>query len=318
MQHYTSTFKVANYTQTASGVLNIKIGGSAAGTQFDQLQPSTLATLNGTLNLNLINGFQPAVSSSFQIISSNGGSVTGQFATVNGPFSAQYTSNSVTAIRVPTPPLIVVKAGRGSGTVTSDKGGIICGATCSDNYAAGTVVTLTATPAAGSQFTGWLGAQALGGDFAVPNKWNGVCTGTGTCQSDMRGQTAALATFSLNDIGVPSLDIDGSTHSEAMTDGLLVLWSMFGISGASLVSGAIATGATRTTAAQVVDYLTDIRPMLDVDGDGNTNALTDSLLVVRFLLGLRGNALMANAVNPLGTRPTSTAIETYLQGLFRP
>src|SRR2546428_5845093 len=58
--------------------------------------------------------------------------------------------------------LVVVRAGSGSGTVTSTPAGITCGADCSEPYASGTVVTLTATPAAGSVFTGWRGGGGAG------------------------------------------------------------------------------------------------------------------------------------------------------------
>ena len=90
--------------------------------------------------------------------------------------------------------LTVTKAGSGSGTVTSNVGAINCGATCSDDYATGTPITLTATPAAGSQFTGWLGP----------------CTGTGTCQFTINGATTAVATFAPTALGAPTLDIDGN------------------------------------------------------------------------------------------------------------
>ena len=56
--------------------------------------------------------------------------------------------------------------GAGAGTVTGSPTGITCPATCSAPYPSGTVVTLTATPVAGSAFTGWSGAG---------------CTGTGPC-----------------------------------------------------------------------------------------------------------------------------------------
>ena len=60
----------------------------------------------------------------------------------------------------------VNKAGTGTGLVTSTPTGINCGPTCNLQFAGGTTVTLTATPTAGSVFSGWNG---------------GGCTGTGTC-----------------------------------------------------------------------------------------------------------------------------------------
>ena len=53
--------------------------------------------------------------------------------------------------------LTVTKAGNGSGTVTSAPAGINCGATCSFTFNQGEVVSLTATPAAHMEFTGWSG-----------------------------------------------------------------------------------------------------------------------------------------------------------------
>jgi hypothetical protein len=77
--------------------------------------------------------------------------------------------------------LTVSKAGAGLGTVTSVPAGINCGATCSASYDFGASVVLTASPAAGSTFTGWSG---------------GGCSGTGTCTVSMLAATAVTATFS--------------------------------------------------------------------------------------------------------------------------
>jgi hypothetical protein len=54
--------------------------------------------------------------------------------------------------------LSVAKTGGGAGTVTSSPSGIDCGGTCSATFADATTVTLVATPAAGSKFSGWSGA----------------------------------------------------------------------------------------------------------------------------------------------------------------
>ncbi|MCU0619988.1 MAG: InlB B-repeat-containing protein [Gemmatimonadales bacterium] len=67
----------------------------------------------------------------------------------------------------------------GSGRVASSPAGIDCGTTCQATYAAGTQVTLTATPAANYAFAGW------GGD----------CSGTGACNVTMSAARSVTATF---------------------------------------------------------------------------------------------------------------------------
>jgi alpha-tubulin suppressor-like RCC1 family protein len=57
--------------------------------------------------------------------------------------------------------LTVTKTGLGVGTVTSSPAGVNCGTACSATYDIGTAVTLTATPAMGSMFTGWTGCDAV-------------------------------------------------------------------------------------------------------------------------------------------------------------
>jgi hypothetical protein len=75
--------------------------------------------------------------------------------------------------------LTVTLAGSGSGTVFSTPGGVTCGSDCTQGYGSGVTVTLTATPASGSIFTGW----------------SGDCTGTGACVLTMNGARSITATF---------------------------------------------------------------------------------------------------------------------------
>ena len=56
------------------------------------------------------------------------------------------------------------------------------------------------------------------------------------------------------------LDIDGDGESKPLTDGLLLIRYLFGFSGASLVSGAIGTDATRNTAEAVEAYIKERVP----------------------------------------------------------
>ena len=80
------------------------------------------------------------------------------------------------------PQLTVNKAGDGDGSVASSPGDIDCGATCTAAFVPSTPVTLTATAAAGSSFTGWSGA----------------CTGTDLCAVTIDADSAITATFTRN------------------------------------------------------------------------------------------------------------------------
>jgi phospholipase C len=81
------------------------------------------------------------------------------------------------------PPVLTVTVS-GSGSVASSPAGIdACtstGGTCSAVFSAGTGVTLTATPATGSTFTGWSGAS---------------CTGTSPCSVTVNSAESVDATF---------------------------------------------------------------------------------------------------------------------------
>jgi T5SS/PEP-CTERM-associated repeat protein len=76
-----STLTIAsNYTQNAGSALNIKLGGIAAN---DVLAVSGTAQLGGTLTVMNLNGFQPALSNAFTILTAQ--SVSGTFASANLP-----------------------------------------------------------------------------------------------------------------------------------------------------------------------------------------------------------------------------------------
>jgi hypothetical protein len=79
-----------------------------------------------------------------------------------------------------TAPVTLSVTRTGNGTVSSAPAGISCGVTCSATFTAGTSVTLTATPAAGSVFSGWSG---------------GGCSGTGACTLTMATATTVSAAF---------------------------------------------------------------------------------------------------------------------------
>ena len=80
------------YTQSAAGTLLLNVGGKSSS-QFDQLNLSGVASLNGSLFLCIINNFQPAVGTKFNVMSY--GSFSGQFSTVESGWTPTYNSTSL-------------------------------------------------------------------------------------------------------------------------------------------------------------------------------------------------------------------------------
>src|SRR5262249_41209995 len=108
----------STYTQGANAAYNAKIGGAAAG-QFDQLSANGAATLNGTLNVSLLNGFSPSQGQSFVILTAT--SITGTFPTTNLPplgtglaWKVNYTATTVTLTVGLAPDLTITKSHTGN------------------------------------------------------------------------------------------------------------------------------------------------------------------------------------------------------------
>ena len=117
-----------------------------------------------------------------------------------------------------------------------------------------------------------------------------------------------------------TLDVDDNGASLAESDGVLALRYLFGVSGSALTNGVtFGAGAQRTAPTAVNDYLIQVRPLLDIDADTKVNPMTDGLLIVRYLLGLRGTALIQGAVAPApgATRTSATDIEDYIRSLIQ-
>lgn len=88
-----------NFTQTAGGTINVDIAGNSGSFQYDSVNVSGSATLDGQLNSTLIDNYQPSSGSSFQLL--NYQSVSGTFAHVvvtNPPtgvtFDSEYGANA--------------------------------------------------------------------------------------------------------------------------------------------------------------------------------------------------------------------------------
>ena len=108
------------------------------------------------------------------------------------------------------------------------------------------------------------------------------------------------------------IDADEKLEAKALTDGLLVIRHLFGFTGDSLISGATSNLATRQEAEEITRYLNDAESELDIDGDGEAGALTDGLLLIRYLFGFSGDSLISGAVSENAQRTTAAQIEAYI------
>ena len=107
-------------------------------------------------------------------------------------------------------------------------------------------------------------------------------------------------------------DVDLNDSVDALTDGVTILRYLAGFRGDSLVSSG--DQATRTDPVEVANYLDALQSQgrLDIDGDDSSAALTDGILVIRFMAGFSGEALTTGAVGVGATRTSSTEILNFI------
>ena len=189
----------------------------------------------------------------------------------------------------------------------------------------------------GYVYRGSLGTFPAGnyiyGDYCTGEifQWNGAT------QAVVLNTTLSISSFAEDELGEhyvidlngtlnrlvsttqPTLDIDLSgagTRYDALTDGLLIIRRLFGLSGSALVGSALGGTATRTDAGAIARFIDANVELLDIDDNGRLDALTDGLLVVRYLVGLRGSALIQSAIGTGAGRSTAASIEAYLRLLM--
>ncbi len=94
---------------------------------------------------------------------------------------------------------------------------------------------------------------------------------------------------------------------------------LFGLTGSALTSNALGSGfdPVRVADPALRNYLTDILPYLDVDGNGQVNAVTDGLMIrscATEMNGLTGTAITQSAIGTGATR-TPVEIDAYIMTL---
>lgn len=91
-----------------------------------------------------------------------------------------------------------------------------------------------------------------------------------------------------------TLNVDGNGVTHAASDALLITRYLLGFRGSALTTSAIGSSPTRA-GATLENHIASLN--LDADGDGAALAATDGLLLIRAMLGLTGDALIAGARN---------------------
>jgi uncharacterized secreted protein with C-terminal beta-propeller domain len=121
-----------------------------------------------------------------------------------------------------------------------------------------------------------------------------------------------LAPLSVSDpVVINSWDIDGNGEADALTDGLLLLRYAFALSGEALTKDAVATDSPFTS-LEIQNNIEQVLTYADIDGDGEFDALTDGLLVLRYLFGLTGDSLISDAVSAAATRSSVLAVAQHI------
>lgn len=111
-----------------------------------------------------------------------------------------------------------------------------------------------------------------------------------------------------------TLDIDDNGEVDALSDGVLALRYLFDIRDDALTAGAIASGANRNSPDAITNYLDEARDiMLDVDGNGNADAITDGILMIRYMFGIRGSSMISGALAPDVIGITPEAVIEFLE-----
>jgi hypothetical protein len=198
------------------------------------------------------------------------GATTGPVSVTTPGGTATSAGNfAVTAI------LTAAKAGAGNGSLTSTSSPasatqIDCGATCSASYDVGTVVTLTATAAAGSVQTGWTGCDtASGATCTVTMKAARTVTATFAVQTftlSVRKSSLLLGNGTVTSSSSPASSSQincGSTCSASYVSGTVVtlraapafLSTFTGWSGCDTVSGTTCTVAMNRARSVTANFL---------------------------------------------------------------
>ncbi len=121
--HSPDAVSFENVTLASTNILYMELGGTIPDSQYDQLLVSGTATLGGTLDVDLINGFTPAVGNTFALVQA--GVLSGSFAGLTLPpapngtnWVVNYNAGGISlGLAVPEPSVLALLAAAAAGGV---------------------------------------------------------------------------------------------------------------------------------------------------------------------------------------------------------
>ncbi len=106
-------------------------------------------------------------------------------------------------------------------------------------------------------------------------------------------------------------DFDGNGKVDALTDGLMLLRYCFGLRGTHVSTLAMASDST-IGPDEAIARIEAALNIADIDNDGEVEALTDGLILLRYLFGLKGEMLTNHALGANANRNSYQTIKAYL------
>jgi hypothetical protein len=107
-------------------------------------------------------------------------------------------------------------------------------------------------------------------------------------------------------------DLDEDGEVDALTDALLFLRSTFELKGDALLEGVTSSESVLSN-EQITQNISDLHQIADIDGNGEVDALTDALTLLRYLFELRNDALIEGVIDEGATRTSASEIESYIE-----
>ena len=132
--------------------------------------------------------------------------------------------------------------------------------------------------------------------------------------------TSPPSPVTLTDADTPSanLDVDGNGRVGLFSDIILITRYVLFFREEALINRAVSSDATRTTPQDIESYIAILvdQKILDVDGNGRVELFSDIILITRYILFFREEALINRAVSSDATRTTPQDIESYIRSLY--